>query len=83
MDVIYGIPVIGLLIQFVVYLVEALPVIAPDDRGRRHADRARLAVRLHERALRRGEHRHRGHDADRAFVAWWSASLAATLVPNG
>ena len=28
------------------------------------ADRPRRAVRLHERALRRRQHRHRGHDAD-------------------
>ena len=63
MDVLYGIPVIGLVFQLVGYLVDVLPVIAPIIVRAATPDRLRGAVRRHVRAIRRRQHRHRGHDA--------------------
>ena len=39
MEFLYDIPIIGLVIQFVVYVIVQLPVLAPTDHGRRRAHR--------------------------------------------
>ena len=62
-QVLYGIPVIGLVFQFVGYLIAVLRVIAPIILQAVDADRLRGAVRRDVRALRRGQHRHRGDHA--------------------
>ena len=66
MEILYGIPIIGVLFQFIGYVIEITPGIAPIVVGPGRADRAGRPVRGHERAVRHREHRHRGHDAVRA-----------------
>ena len=61
----YGIPLIGLVFEFVGYLIAITADIAPIILRRRDADRVRGAVRRHVRAIGRRQHRHRGHDAGR------------------
>jgi len=81
-DVIYGIPVIGLIIEFVVYLLSALPVIAPTIvAAATPIALGSLCGFMNERSgvVNIGIE---GMMLTAAFVAWWSASLAATLVPN-
>ena len=60
----YGIPVIGLVFEFIGYLIAVLPVIAPITYLGGGADRIRRPVRRHVRAVRRREHRDRGDDAE-------------------
>ena len=67
MDFLFDIPVLGILFQLV-----GLHDPRVDAQRRRHpgagrTDRAGRLLRLHERALRRRQHRHRGHD-DRGRV---------------
>jgi simple sugar transport system permease protein len=82
MDALYGIPVIGLLIQFAVYFVTELPHFAevvvaaatPIALGS-------LCGFMNERSgvVNIGIE---GMMLTAAFVAWWSASLAAQVVPD-
>ena len=61
----YGLPLLGLVFEFVGYLIAILPNIAPIILRRRDTDRIRGAVRRDVRAIGRRQHRHRGHDAGR------------------
>ena len=68
MDFLFGIPVLGFVFQFLAYLIDAIFTtnLPGPDAPARDADRARSAVRGHERAERHRQHRHRGDDADGA-----------------
>ena len=61
----YSIPVLGLVFQFVGYLIDVLPTIAPIMLRVAAPLTPRRAVRRGVRALRRREHRHRGDHARR------------------
>jgi ABC-type uncharacterized transport system permease subunit len=82
MDAIYGIPIIGMLIQFVVYVISALPVVAPTIvAAATPIALGSMCGFMNERSgvVNIGIE---GMMLTAAFVAWWSASLAAQLVPN-
>jgi ABC-type uncharacterized transport system permease subunit len=82
MEAIYDIPVLGLLIHFVVYFFSALPVIAPTIvLAATPITLGSLCGFMNERSgvVNIGIE---GMMLTAAFVAWWSGSLAAQLVPN-
>jgi general nucleoside transport system permease protein len=82
MDAIYGIPIIGMLIQFVVYVISALPVVAPTIvAAATPIALGSMCGFMNERSgvVNIGIE---GMMLTAAFVAWWSASLAAQVVPN-
>ena len=82
-ELLYDIPVLGLLFQFVGYLVEVLPIIAPTIIG------AATAIALGAMCGFMNERSGvvnigiEGMMLTAAFVAWWVASLAAQLLPGG
>ncbi|HYM53305.1 MAG TPA: ABC transporter permease [Candidatus Dormibacteraeota bacterium] len=82
MDAIYGIPIIGLVVQFVVYVFAALPVVAPTIvAAATPIALGAMCGFMNERSgvVNIGIE---GMMLTAAFVAWWTASLAAQLVPN-
>jgi simple sugar transport system permease protein len=81
-DAIYGIPIIGLVVQFVVYVFAALPVVAPTIvAAATPIALGAMCGFMNERSgvVNIGIE---GMMLTAAFVAWWTASLAAQLVPN-
>ena len=66
MEVLFDIPVLGFVLQFIAYLIEAITTtnLAPQTLQLGDPDRPRRPVRDHERAQRHREHRDRGDDAD-------------------
>lgn len=83
MDAVYGIPVIGWLIQFVVYLVDVMPIIAPTIIGAATPIAlGALCGFMNERSgvVNIGIE---GMMLTAAFVAWWTASLTAQALPAG
>jgi simple sugar transport system permease protein len=81
-DALFGIPVIGVLIQFVVYVIAALPVVAPTIvAAATPIALGAMCGFMNERSgvVNIGIE---GMMLTAAFVAWWSASLAAQVVPN-
>ncbi|MGH2455702.1 MAG: ABC transporter permease [Candidatus Limnocylindria bacterium] len=82
MDAIYGIPIVGLLIQFVVYVILALPVVAPTIvAAATPIALGSMCGFMNERSgvVNIGIE---GMMLTAAFVAWWAASLAAQVVPD-
>lgn len=82
-ELLYDIPVVGLLFQFVGYLIEVLPIIAPTIIGA--ATPIALGAMcgfMNERSgvVNIGIE---GMMLTAAFVAWWVASLTAQLLPAG
>ena len=67
----FDIPLLGPVLQLLDYLVRVVTLNGAVDPGAGHPARPRSAVRVHERALRRRQHRHRGHDAGGAFCGWF------------
>ena len=66
MEVLFDIPILGFVLQFIAYLIEAVTHDEPGspDPAARDPDRPRRPVRDHERAQRHREYRDRGDDAD-------------------
>jgi ABC-type uncharacterized transport system permease subunit len=82
MDALFDIPVIGLIIQFVVYVIEQLPVLAPTIMAAATPIAlGALCGFMNERSgvVNIGIE---GMMLTAAFVAWWTASLAGQLVPD-
>ena len=61
----YGMPIIGLVFEFIGYLIAVLPRSSRRSRAGGRADRVRGLVRRHVRTVRRRQHRHRRDDARR------------------
>ncbi len=83
MDFLYGIPVIGVLFQFVGYIIDVLPIIAPTIIGAATPIAlGALCGFMNERSgvVNIGIE---GMMLTAAFVAWWTASLTAQLIPDG
>jgi simple sugar transport system permease protein len=83
MEVVYDIPLIGWLIQFVVYVIEVMPIIAPTIIGAATPIAlGALCGFMNERSgvVNIGIE---GMMLTAAFVAWWTASLTAQLLPGG
>lgn len=83
MDILYGIPIIGVLFQFIGYLIDVFPIIAPTIIGAATAIAlGALCGFMNERSgvVNIGIE---GMMLTAAFVAWWTASLAAQLIPAG
>jgi general nucleoside transport system permease protein len=81
-EAIYGIPVVGILVQFVVYVIAALPVVAPTIvAAATPIALGSLCGFMNERSgvVNIGIE---GMMLTAAFVAWWSASLAGQVVPH-
>src|SRR3990170_7966188 len=82
MDFLYDIPLIGYLFQLIGYVIDVLPIIAPTIIG------ASVAIALGALCGFMNERSGvvnigiEGMMLTAAFVAWWSASLAAQVVPN-
>jgi simple sugar transport system permease protein len=80
-EVLYGIPIIGILIQFVVYVVVQLPIIAPTIvAAATPITLGALCGFMNERSgvVNIGIE---GMMLTGAFVAWWTASLANQILP--
>jgi general nucleoside transport system permease protein len=83
MEFLYDIPVIGYLFQFLGYLIDVLPIIAPTIVGAATAIAlGALCGFMNERSgvINIGIE---GMMLTAAFVAWWTASVSAQLVPAG
>ena len=83
MDLLYDIPVIGLLFQFIGYVIDVLPIIAPTIIGAATPIAlGALCGFMNERSgvVNIGIE---GMMLTAAFVAWWTASLTAQLIPDG
>ena len=82
-DLLYGIPVIGLVFQFIGYVIDVLPIIAPTIIAAATAIAlGALCGFMNERSgvVNIGIE---GMMLTAAFVAWWTASLTAQLVGGG
>jgi simple sugar transport system permease protein len=83
MEFLYDLPVIGYLFQFIGYLIDVLPIIAPTIIGAATPIAlGALCGFMNERSgvINIGIE---GMMLTAAFVAWWTASLSAQLVPTG
>ena len=83
MELLYDIPVIGYLFQFIGYLIDVLPIIAPTIIAAATAiGLGALCGFMNERSgvINIGIE---GMMLTAAFTAWWTASLSAQLVPAG
>src|SRR5688500_17897788 len=83
MEFLYDIPVIGYLFQFIGYLIDVLPIIAPTIIAAATAiGLGALCGLMNERAgvINIGIE---GMMLTAASTAWWTASLSAQLVPAG
>lgn len=82
-DLLYDIPVIGLVFQFLGYLLDVLPIIAPTIiAAATPIALGALCGFMNERSgvVNIGIE---GMMLTAAFVAWWTASLTAQLIPDG
>ena len=83
MDFLYDIPLIGYVFQFIGYVIDVLPIIAPTIIG------ASVAIALGALCGFMNERSGvvnigiEGMMLTAAFVAWWTASLTAQLIPDG
>src|SRR3989337_2617621 len=83
MDFLYDIPLLGYLFQFIGYVIDVLPIIAPTIIG------ASVAIALGALCGFMNERSGvvnigiEGMMLTAAFVAWWSASITAQLIPDG
>src|SRR3990170_7027920 len=83
MDFLYDIPLIGYLFQLIGYVIDVLPIIAPTIIG------ASVAIALGALCGFMNERSGvvnigiEGMMLTAAFVAWWSASITAQLIPDG
>ena len=83
MEAIYDIPIIGWVIQFIAYLIGVMPIIAPTIIGAATAIAlGALCGFMNERSgvVNIGIE---GMMLTAAFVAWWTASLTAQILPAG
>src|SRR5215210_8047023 len=83
MEFLYDVPILGYLFQFIGYLIEVMPIIAPTIVGAATAIAlGALCGFMNERSgvVNIGIE---GMMLTSAFVAWWTASLSAQLVGPG